>query len=63
PELCTESEDAYVALAVALGRDPEARRRLRLRLRDDMASSPLLDGRRFARNLEDAFAVMAGRLR
>ena len=61
PELCAHSEDGYVAIAVGLGRDAEARRRLRRRLRADMASSPLLDGERFARNLEDAFERMAGR--
>lgn len=61
PELCAHSEDGYVAIAVGLGRDAEARRRLRRCLRVDMASSPLLDGERFARNLESAFEQMAGR--
>jgi protein O-GlcNAc transferase len=61
PELCAQSEDEYVAIAIALGRDAAARGRLRARLRPDMASSPLLDGPRFARHLERAFEVMAGR--
>jgi predicted O-linked N-acetylglucosamine transferase (SPINDLY family) len=61
PELCAANEDEYVAKAVALARDPEARRHLRQRLRPDMAASPLLDGPRFARNLEAAFETMAGR--
>lgn len=61
PELCARTEDEYVAIAVGLGRDGEERRRLRGRLRADMAASPLLDGKRFARNLETAFETMAGR--
>ena len=60
-ELCTESEDAYVALALGLGRDADARRNLRRRLREDMANTPITDGPRFARNLERGLAVMAGR--
>ncbi len=61
PGLCAHDEDEYVAIAAGLGRDAEARRRLRGRLRADMAGSPLLDGPRFARNLESAFERMAGR--
>lgn len=60
-ELCAEDEARYVRIAVALGRDAEARRSLRSRLRQDMASSPLMNGPRFARNLEAAFETMAGR--
>ncbi len=61
PELCARTEDEYVAIAVGLARDADARARLRGRLRADMAVSPLLDGERFARNLESAFETMAGR--
>jgi predicted O-linked N-acetylglucosamine transferase (SPINDLY family) len=58
-DLCAASPEAYVALAVSLGHDAEKRRRLRACLRSDMAGSPLLDGSRFARNLEAAFKTMA----
>ena len=61
PELCARTEDDYLSIAVRLGTDGEARRRLRGRLRADMAASPLLDGERFARNLESAFDTMARR--
>jgi protein O-GlcNAc transferase len=59
-DLCCTSPEAYRDLAVALGHDAERRRRLRASLRQDMAKSPLLDGRRFARNLEHAFEAMTG---
>ena len=43
---------------LGLARDPERRRRLRSGLRPRMAASPLVDGRRYTRNLEAAYRTM-----
>ena len=47
-ELVASTEDDYVALAVALGGDPERLRELRASARARLASSTLLDGSRMA---------------
>ncbi|MDR0234053.1 MAG: tetratricopeptide repeat protein [Zoogloeaceae bacterium] len=57
-ELVAESADDYVNIAVALANDHERLKRLRAGLRERMAESPLLDGPRMARSLEDAFRGM-----
>lgn len=54
-DLAAESDDAYVAAAVALGRDPPRLETLRRSLRERIARSPLMDGARFAKNMESAF--------
>jgi len=55
PELVATTSDEYVAIAVALAGDLERLERLRASLRSRMRSSPLMDGARFARNLERAY--------
>lgn len=56
----THSEDEYVARAVAFASDLPALSALRARLREQVAASPLFDGQRFARNLEEALYGMWG---
>jgi protein O-GlcNAc transferase len=51
-ELCVESPDDFCARAVSLGSDLERLASLRRTLRERIERSPLMDGRRFARNLE-----------
>ncbi|HHH35994.1 MAG TPA: glycosyltransferase family 41 protein [Gammaproteobacteria bacterium] len=55
PELIAASEDEYLAKAVQLARDPEARQRLHQSLRQRMAESPLCDGRGLAASLERCY--------
>ena len=57
-ELIADSADAYVDLAVALERDRERLRGLRQGLREKMQASPLMDGAKMARSLENAFRGM-----
>jgi len=57
-ELVAASADDYVNIAVALANDHERLKRLRSSLRERMLASPLLDGQRMARGLEDAFRGM-----
>ena len=51
-ELCAENPDDFCARAVALGSDLERLASLRATLRERIERSPLMDARRFARNLE-----------
>ncbi len=59
PELITQSVDDYVALAVALARDPARRQALRMQLEGVRSSGALFDTTRFARNLEQALTELA----
>ncbi|HKO46563.1 MAG TPA: tetratricopeptide repeat protein [Polyangiaceae bacterium] len=52
PELITTTSEQYVALARSLASDLERLSELRRTLRDRLKQSPLMDGARFARNLE-----------
>jgi predicted O-linked N-acetylglucosamine transferase (SPINDLY family) len=54
-ELVAETPDQFVAIAVDLTRDLPRLARLRAELRGRMERSPLMDGPRFARNLESAY--------
>jgi protein O-GlcNAc transferase len=54
-ELVAESQDEYVQIASDLAGDPARLSQLRAALRPRMASSPLTDAPRFARNMEAAF--------
>jgi predicted O-linked N-acetylglucosamine transferase (SPINDLY family) len=54
-ELIATSDDDFVAIAGALARDLERLASLRSGLRDRMMRSPLMDGRRFTKNLEAAY--------
>jgi predicted O-linked N-acetylglucosamine transferase (SPINDLY family) len=58
PELIASGPDDYIARAVGLACDPERLATLRRELRPRMAASPLCDGSRFTRNLEDAYRYM-----
>ncbi|MCG5075020.1 tetratricopeptide repeat protein [Paraburkholderia tagetis] len=57
-ELAAPDDAAYVELVVSLARDPARLAALRAGLRTRMAASPLMDGERFARNMEAAFRLM-----
>jgi protein O-GlcNAc transferase len=54
-ELAAESDDAFVAVAAALGRDIPRLAALRRLLRERLRRSPLMDGARFAKNIESAY--------
>ena len=58
PELVVPSVEDYVALALALARDPARRMALRQRLRGARDHAPLFDGERQRRNLEQAYRLM-----
>lgn len=55
PELVARDEESYVALARNLALDRQRLADLRRDLRDQVAASPLCDGNRLARNVEQAF--------
>jgi predicted O-linked N-acetylglucosamine transferase (SPINDLY family) len=58
PELVAESEQQYIQIAVDLANDPPRLKDLRGSLRPKMAQSPLMDGPRFAGNVEAAYRQM-----
>jgi protein O-GlcNAc transferase len=58
PELVMTGEAAYVATAIALGRDRAALQGMREKLEARRLSAPLFDTARFTRNLEAAFDAM-----
>jgi predicted O-linked N-acetylglucosamine transferase (SPINDLY family) len=60
-DLVVSTPDAYVRTAVALASDPQRRAALRASLRSRMRSSPLTDGRQFARDVEAAYTEMQER--
>jgi len=55
PKLIASSDDEYVRLATELSRDTNRLQSLRTNLRQRVKDSPLVDGRRFALNIESAF--------
>jgi predicted O-linked N-acetylglucosamine transferase (SPINDLY family) len=58
PELAAASGDDYVHIAAQLAGDIPRRSALRSTLRTRLQNSPLMDARRFARNVEDAYGAM-----
>ncbi len=56
--LVAGTRDEYVAIAAALARDLPALAAIRTTLRAKMAASPLVDAKRFARQMEDAYRSM-----
>jgi predicted O-linked N-acetylglucosamine transferase (SPINDLY family) len=58
PELAAASVDAYIETAASLARDTARLIELRHTLRDRMRASPLMDGPRFARNVEACYRKM-----
>lgn len=57
-ELCAQTPDEYVQIAVELANDLPRLARLRLSLRPRMSASPLMDSASFARNVEEAYRRM-----
>ena len=57
-ELAGDSDEAFVHIAVELAKDLPRLAQLRQSLRHRMEQSPLMDGRRFARHIEDAYRFM-----
>jgi protein O-GlcNAc transferase len=58
PELAAETPEKYVALAARLAGDLSRLQELRLTLRQRMQQSPLMDGKRFAADVERAYRQM-----
>ena len=58
PQWAAENDGRFVAIAAELAGDFNGRSELRRTLRDRMRRSPLMDGRRFARNVEAAYRWM-----
>jgi predicted O-linked N-acetylglucosamine transferase (SPINDLY family) len=58
PELAANNDAAYTAAVTALARDLPRLAALRAGLRERMQASPLMDGARFAHNMEAAFRHM-----
>jgi FkbM family methyltransferase len=61
PELVTSSPEEYEALAMELARNPAALSAIRSRLESSVASSPLFNGKLFARHIEAAYVAMFAR--
>jgi predicted O-linked N-acetylglucosamine transferase (SPINDLY family) len=57
-ELVARSDDQFVKLAVELAGDLDRLSHLRSTLRERMERSPLMDGKRFAGNMESAYRRM-----
>jgi len=58
PEFIAQTPQQYIQIAAALANDPPRRAHLRSTLRRQMEQSPLMDARRFARNVEAAYRMM-----
>jgi len=58
PEWIAHSPAEYIQKAIALASDLPALARQRLKLRDEMATSPLMKEEAFARNVETAYRAM-----
>jgi predicted O-linked N-acetylglucosamine transferase (SPINDLY family) len=54
-DLIAADESQFLRIATALANDPAKRRELRANLRQRMDQSPLMDARRFTRNLESVY--------
>ncbi len=58
PDMITENSAAYEALALELASQPEKLAEIRTRVEDGKLNCPLFDTKRYARNIESAFAQM-----
>ena len=58
PELIAKSTEQYVRIAVDLAKDRQRLNQLRSSLRDEMQSSPLMDAKQFARDMEAIYRQM-----
>ncbi|MHA7599078.1 tetratricopeptide repeat protein [Alicycliphilus sp. T452] len=61
PELITQTRSEFEARAIQLAQSPQALQALRDTLARQRLASPLFDGKRFAKHLEAAYAVMVER--
>ena len=61
PELVTDTQADYEALAIALARDPARLQALRAKLQAQLPTAPLFDTPRFARDIEAAYTAMHAR--
>jgi protein O-GlcNAc transferase len=59
PDLVAYSPEQYLKIASELAGDPARLESIRLSLRQKMQSSPLMDAKQFARDIEAVFARMA----
>lgn len=57
-DVIAKTPEAYVQIAIEMAKDPERLRSLRTRLRHQVATSPLVDGRAFTSHLERAYRSM-----
>ena len=57
-EFIADSPDQYVRIAIGLGADTVRLVELRRTMRDRMRASPLMDGRGFVADLENAYRQM-----
>ncbi len=58
PELIAQNTNEYVKIASDLAKDRDRLKKMRHNLRDRVIASPLMDQKRFVRNMEDAFRGM-----
>jgi len=58
PELITNSEEEYEALAIALATDPPRLKAIKQKLKKNCLSSPLFDSHLFTKNIEKAYIKM-----
>jgi predicted O-linked N-acetylglucosamine transferase (SPINDLY family) len=58
PQLVVDSDERYIATAIELASDIPRLVETRATLRQQMSASPLMDGKRFARDVEAAFREM-----
>lgn len=57
PELITESEEAYEALALALAKDPNELAKIKLKLEANRLTQPLFDSETYTRHLETGYQM------
>ncbi len=63
PELITHDDSEYEALALELATDPERLRGIRSKLARNLATQPLFDTAKYARDIETAYSIMLERSR
>jgi protein O-GlcNAc transferase len=60
-DLAAETDEAFIAAAVAMASDLPRLSKLRMGLRTRLRRSPLMDAKRFARNIESAYRQVSAR--
>ena len=61
PEWVAQTEEEYIAKAVAFAAQPDLLRELRRTMRQRMQGSPVMDGKGFAQGVEQAYRQIWGR--